>query len=53
MKGSVCSLATKEDICIVWKEIVAFKTEIIRWMFILSISQVVAIWIFLSLFLKK
>ena len=47
------TLATKEDVALTRQEIANTKAELIKWMFIFWIGQVIATFGFILLFLKR
>ncbi|MDB5016031.1 MAG: hypothetical protein JWQ84_863 [Mucilaginibacter sp.] len=53
MEATIKTLATKDDIANVCKEISEAKADTIKWMFILWIGQVGATLAILLIFLKK
>lgn len=53
VEATIKTLATKEDISIVRKEIGEVKADTIKWMFIFWVGQVGAMLAILLLFLKK
>ena len=53
VEATIKTLATKDDLAIIHKEISEAKTENIKWMFIFWIGQVGAILAIALLFIKK
>ncbi len=53
VENSIQSLATKEDISTVRKEMAEIKTETIKWMFIFWVGQTGVILTIMLMFLKK